>query len=138
MDHGIPPFSLPSTFYLFFLTLNRFPSGVHRFHCKGRKDVIGHLSHPSTVEITRNPSVSSSATHPESYAPIASVYFTFTGLWPVVGYDVEREIGPMCIDEGLAIAPWGSVGQGRFKMKEEVEERKLKNEFIRSYTADSA
>ncbi|PBK71558.1 hypothetical protein ARMSODRAFT_973190 [Armillaria solidipes] len=70
----------------------------------------------------------------------ANAYATFHALarFSVIGRDMECEIVPMCIDEGLAIAPWCSAGQGRFKMKEEEEERKLKNEVIRSYTADSA
>jgi len=42
----------------------------------------------------------------------------------------------MCIDEGLAIAPWRPAGQGRFKSKAQIEERKRNNEFIRSITGE--
>ncbi|KAF8579305.1 Aldo/keto reductase [Ramaria rubella] len=42
--------------------------------------------------------------------------------------DMERDIIPMCIKEGMAIAPWGSVGQGRFKSKDDIEEHKQSGE----------
>lgn len=29
----------------------------------------------------------------------------------------------MCIDQGMAIAPWGAVGQGKFKSQAELEKR---------------
>jgi aryl-alcohol dehydrogenase-like predicted oxidoreductase len=48
--------------------------------------------------------------------------------------DLEREIIPMCIEEHLAIAPWGVAGQGRFKSKTQIEERKQNNDIIWSYT----
>ncbi|KAK7460370.1 hypothetical protein VKT23_009093 [Stygiomarasmius scandens] len=63
-------------------------------------------------------------------------FVIYQGLWNVMTRDMERDIIPMCIDEGMAIAPWGSVGQGRFKTKAEIEERKRKGEIVRSYTAD--
>ncbi|KAK0433441.1 hypothetical protein EV421DRAFT_1741584 [Armillaria borealis] len=143
MDHGISPFSLPPAFYVFFLTLNRFPSGVHRFHCKGRKDAIRYLLHPSTdyttnvleelMQALNTVATSGQVLHlgisdaPASVVVKTNAYTKFHALAPFVFYPMS-----------LAGPPWGSVGQGRFKMKEEGEERKLKNGFIRSYTADSA
>jgi len=62
-----------------------------------------------------------------------SPFIIYQGLWNVMVRDFEREIIPMCIEEGLAIAPWGAVGQGKFKSKAEIEERKQKNEALRSY-----
>lgn len=64
-------------------------------------------------------------------------FVIYQGLWNVMVRDFEREIIPMCIEEGLAIAPWGAVGQGRFKTKAEIEERKRNKEVIRSYTAEA-
>ncbi|KAF2114625.1 norsolorinic acid reductase [Lophiotrema nucula] len=43
----------------------------------------------------------------------------YQGRWSAAERDMEREIIPMCIDEGLAIAPWGALGGGYFKPKEQ-------------------
>ncbi|KAF1357011.1 norsolorinic acid reductase [Delphinella strobiligena] len=42
----------------------------------------------------------------------------FQGKWNAAYRDMEREIIPMCEDQGMAIAPWGPLGQGKFKTKE--------------------
>ncbi|KAF8582509.1 aryl-alcohol dehydrogenase AAD14 [Ramaria rubella] len=60
-------------------------------------------------------------------------FVIYQGRWNVMIRDMERDIIPMCIDEGMAIAPWGAVGQGRFKSKDEIEGRKRSGEIIRSY-----
>src|SRR6202011_451214 len=49
-------------------------------------------------------------------------FVIYQGLWNVMVRDFERDIIPMCIDEGLAIVPWGAAGQGRFKSKTEINE----------------
>ncbi|OZJ03819.1 hypothetical protein BZG36_03812 [Bifiguratus adelaidae] len=58
------------------------------------------------------------------------------GLWNVMVRDFEREIIPMCVEEGLALAPWGTAGSGRFKPKAVIEQRKKNNEPIRSFTGE--
>ncbi|KAF8579304.1 aryl-alcohol dehydrogenase AAD14 [Ramaria rubella] len=63
-------------------------------------------------------------------------FVVYQGLWNIMMRDMERDIIPMCIEEGMAIAPWGSVGQGRFKSKDEIEERKRSGEIICSYTGE--
>lgn len=30
----------------------------------------------------------------------------------------------MCVDQGMGIAPWGAVGQGKYKSAEEIKNRK--------------
>jgi aryl-alcohol dehydrogenase-like predicted oxidoreductase len=42
----------------------------------------------------------------------------YQGKWNASYRDMERDIIPMCQDQGMAIAPWGPLGQGRFKTKE--------------------
>ena len=37
----------------------------------------------------------------------------YQGDWSVLRRDLEREILPMCRAEGMAIAPWGVLGQVR-------------------------
>ncbi|KAL4876126.1 Norsolorinic acid reductase A [Aspergillus karnatakaensis] len=39
----------------------------------------------------------------------------YQGKWNAADRDFEREIIPMCQHEGMALAPWGSLGQGKFK-----------------------
>lgn len=50
-------------------------------------------------------------------------FVVFQGLWNVIKRDIEQDIIPMCRDMGLGIAPWGSIGQGRLRTKQQVEER---------------
>lgn len=42
----------------------------------------------------------------------------YQGEWNASQRDMEREIIPMCRDQGLGIAPWGTLGQGKFKSTE--------------------
>ena len=37
--------------------------------------------------------------------------------------DFERDIIPMCEAEGMALAPWGSLGRGAFMVPEEYEKK---------------
>lgn len=46
--------------------------------------------------------------------------------------DFEREIIPMARHFGMALAPWGVLGSGKFQTKKEVEERKQRGETLRS------
>ncbi|QUC17310.1 uncharacterized protein UV8b_01551 [Ustilaginoidea virens] len=42
----------------------------------------------------------------------------YQGRWSAACRDLERDVIPMCKAEGMAIAPWGSLGGGRFKSDE--------------------
>lgn len=55
----------------------------------------------------------------------------YQGKWNVLLRDFERDIIPMCQDQGMALAPWGAMGQGRFQTKKAIEERKAKGEALR-------
>jgi len=46
-------------------------------------------------------------------------FSVYQGLWSAACRDFEREILPMARDEGMALAPWGALGQGKFKTEEE-------------------
>ena len=46
--------------------------------------------------------------------------------------DFEREIIPMARHFGMALAPWGALGSGKFQSKKALEERKQKGETLRS------
>ncbi|CAD0025028.1 unnamed protein product, partial [Aureobasidium pullulans] len=45
-------------------------------------------------------------------------FSVYQGKWNASYRDMEREIIPMCQDQGMALAPWGPLGQGKFKTKE--------------------
>ncbi|KAH0339780.1 aryl-alcohol dehydrogenase AAD14, partial [Aureobasidium melanogenum] len=56
----------------------------------------------------------------------------YQGRWNIMLRDFEREIIPMARHFGMALAPWDVLGGGRFQTKAAIEERKKKNEGIRS------
>jgi aryl-alcohol dehydrogenase-like predicted oxidoreductase len=45
-------------------------------------------------------------------------FVLYQGLWNAGIRDFEREIIPMAREEGMGLAPWGPVGEGRFKTKD--------------------
>ncbi|KAL1980700.1 hypothetical protein VTN96DRAFT_3617 [Rasamsonia emersonii] len=45
-------------------------------------------------------------------------FSVYQGKWNPRFRDMEREVVPMCRDQGMAIAPWAPLGQGRFKSAE--------------------
>lgn len=54
----------------------------------------------------------------------------YQGRWSAADRSFEREIIPMCLDEGMALAPWGALGTGKFKTKaqrEDPEQRSARN-----------
>jgi aryl-alcohol dehydrogenase-like predicted oxidoreductase len=55
----------------------------------------------------------------------------YQGQWNVLLRDFEREILPMVIHFGMAVAPWGSLGQGKFRRPEEIAENKSNGEVQR-------
>ncbi|KAK3714338.1 putative aryl-alcohol dehydrogenase aad14 [Vermiconidia calcicola] len=59
-------------------------------------------------------------------------FSVYQGRWNVMLRDMEREIIPMCRHFGMAIAPWDSIGGGKFQTKKALEERKKNNEGLRS------
>lgn len=45
----------------------------------------------------------------------------YQGRWSAGDRSFEREIIPMALDEGMALAPWGVIGGGGFKTKAQRE-----------------
>lgn len=50
-------------------------------------------------------------------------FVVYQGLWSAATRDMEREILPMCRAEDMGIAPWGALGGGFFKTKEQREKK---------------
>ncbi|KAI4178604.1 MAG: hypothetical protein L6R41_008315, partial [Letrouitia leprolyta] len=51
-------------------------------------------------------------------------FSVYQGKWSAADRDFERDILPMCEDEGMALAPWGALGSGNFKTDVELERTK--------------
>jgi aryl-alcohol dehydrogenase-like predicted oxidoreductase len=50
-------------------------------------------------------------------------FVLYQGRWSAATRDFERDILPMCKDEGMGLAPWGPLNQGRFQTKAEFARR---------------
>ncbi|KAK5999287.1 hypothetical protein QM012_005612 [Aureobasidium pullulans] len=61
----------------------------------------------------------------------------YQGRWNIMLRDFEREIIPMARHFGMALAPWDVLGGGKFQSKAAIEERKKKNEGLRSMMGSS-
>ncbi|KAK8161080.1 NADP-dependent oxidoreductase domain-containing protein [Phyllosticta citrichinensis] len=48
-------------------------------------------------------------------------FSVYQGRWSAADRDFERDILPMCQDEGMALAPWGALGGGNFKTEEQLK-----------------
>lgn len=44
-------------------------------------------------------------------------FSVYQGWWNAAKRDFERDILPMCKDEGMGLCPWGALGSGNFKAK---------------------
>ncbi|RYP58449.1 hypothetical protein DL769_008940 [Monosporascus sp. CRB-8-3] len=51
-------------------------------------------------------------------------FSVYQGRWNAAARDFEREIVPMARAEGMALAPWSSLGGGNFRTAEQLEQKK--------------
>ena len=61
-------------------------------------------------------------------------FVLYQGLWNASTRDFERDILPMCLDEGMGMAPWRVVGGGGYK----TDEERKSNEGRKMYQPDDA
>ncbi|KFZ11269.1 hypothetical protein V502_07631 [Pseudogymnoascus sp. VKM F-4520 (FW-2644)] len=54
-------------------------------------------------------------------------FVVYQGMWNAAMRDFERDIIPMCKDEGMALLPYGTLGQGRFQTEASFKEREKSN-----------
>ncbi|KAJ0417103.1 NADP-dependent oxidoreductase domain-containing protein [Aspergillus carlsbadensis] len=59
-------------------------------------------------------------------------FSVYQGRWNVMLRDFEREIIPMAVHFGMALAPWDVLGSGKFQSAKAMEERRKKGEGLRS------
>lgn len=55
-------------------------------------------------------------------------FAVYQGMWNASMRDFERDIIPMCRDEGMGLAPYGVLNQGRFQTEAGFAEREKKND----------
>jgi len=54
-------------------------------------------------------------------------FCVYQGRWSAEHRDFERDIIPMCIAEGMGLAPWGALGGGAFKTEEQRKTNEGRN-----------
>ena len=47
-------------------------------------------------------------------------FSVYQGKWSAAERDFECDIIPMCMDQGMALCPWGALGGGYFKPKDQL------------------
>ncbi|KAJ8097666.1 NADP-dependent oxidoreductase domain-containing protein [Lipomyces tetrasporus] len=52
-------------------------------------------------------------------------FVVYQGMWNASMRDFEREILPMCRDEGMGLCPYGTLNQGRFQTEAGFKEREM-------------
>ncbi|KXX76151.1 Norsolorinic acid reductase A [Madurella mycetomatis] len=63
-------------------------------------------------------------------------FSVYQGRWSAAARDFEREIIPMCRAEGMALAPWGSLGGGKFKTEAERQSANKEGRALEASEAD--
>lgn len=51
-------------------------------------------------------------------------FVLYQGRWSPAARDIERDLLPMVRSEGMGIAPWGTIGQGKFQRKKDQGQSK--------------
>ncbi|KAJ3530346.1 hypothetical protein NMY22_g8615 [Coprinellus aureogranulatus] len=64
-------------------------------------------------------------------------FSVYQGKWNIMARDFERDIIPMARDEGMALAPWGVLAEGKIRSDEEEERRRQTGEKGREITFTS-
>ncbi|KAH8913366.1 Aldo/keto reductase, partial [Atractiella rhizophila] len=60
-------------------------------------------------------------------------FVVYQGKWSTLERDLETECIPMSLDEGMAIAPYGVLGSGKFQSKAALEKREKEGEGLRTW-----
>ncbi|KAE8310756.1 NADP-dependent oxidoreductase domain-containing protein [Aspergillus transmontanensis] len=55
-------------------------------------------------------------------------FTVYQGMWNAAMRDFERDIIPMCRDEGMGLCPYGVLNQGRFQTEKGFKEREKRND----------
>ncbi|EHA18436.1 hypothetical protein ASPNIDRAFT_207776 [Aspergillus niger ATCC 1015] len=83
--------------------------GLNNLVTSGKVLYLGVSDTPAWVVVKANDYARANGLRPFS---------VYQGRWNAGFRDLEREIIPMCRDQGMAIAPWAPLGGGKFKSAE--------------------
>jgi aryl-alcohol dehydrogenase-like predicted oxidoreductase len=83
--------------------------GLNALIASGKVLYLGVSDTPAWIVVKANDYARANGLRPFS---------VYQGKWNAGFRDLEREIIPMCRDQGMAIAPWAPLGQGKFKSAE--------------------
>ncbi|KAF9265088.1 Aldo/keto reductase [Marasmius fiardii PR-910] len=93
--------------------------GLHHLVAQGKVLYLGISDSPAWVVAQAN-----------TYARCMgkTPFVIYQGLWNVKDRDFERDIIPMARSFGMALAPWGVIGQGKFLSEAEIKRRQESGE----------
>lgn len=91
--------------------------GLHTLVQQGKVLYLGISDTPAWVVVKANAYARYNGKTP---------FVIYQGKWSILDRDIERDILPMCISEGLAIAPWNVLGAGKLRTDAE-EQRRLES-----------
>ncbi|KAJ3551887.1 hypothetical protein NPX13_g11250 [Xylaria arbuscula] len=83
--------------------------GLNNLIASGKVLYLGVSDTPAWIVVKANDYAKANGLRPFS---------VYQGKWNAGFRDMEREIIPMCRDQGMAICPWAPLGQGKFKSAE--------------------
>ncbi|KAF9064590.1 NADP-dependent oxidoreductase domain-containing protein [Rhodocollybia butyracea] len=89
--------------------------GLHSLVMQGKVLYLGISDTPAWVVAQAN-----------EYARLTgkTPFSVYQGMWSVLDRSFEREIIPMARSQGLALAPWGVLGRGKFRTDADEQQRK--------------
>ncbi|KAF4598933.1 NADP-dependent oxidoreductase domain superfamily protein [Pleurotus pulmonarius] len=98
--------------------------GLHHLVAQGKVLYLGISDAPAWVVMKANQYARYNGKTP---------FVIYQGAWNVISRDFERDIIPMARDEGMALAPWNVLAQGRLRSDEEERKRHESGEGGRTF-----
>ncbi|KAF7790639.1 hypothetical protein EIP86_001595 [Pleurotus ostreatoroseus] len=97
-------------------------NGLHHLVSQGKVLYLGISDTPAWIVAKAN-----------SYARFTgkTPFIIYQGAWSILQRDFEREIIPMCISEGMALAPWNVLAAGKIRTDAEEQKRRETGELGR-------
>ncbi|RPD67490.1 Aldo/keto reductase [Lentinus tigrinus ALCF2SS1-7] len=93
--------------------------GLHNLVVEGKVLYLGVSNYPAWLVMKANAYARQHGKTP---------FVVYQAPWSVLNREIEREILPMCVHEGLAITAWGVLGSGRIRTDAEEERRRQTGE----------